>query len=144
MSTVATRALSGKDVSDIVPIKVDGHTYEDKYGLLEVSITNYAWGPTAGAAVAGNVDIRSPNFNQDNDNAIVDNVALTNTQGSTNLTSKYYVAVNNGQPGPSASVQPDGTWDLMNIKYTQPANNALPPVTVTVTYTVTFTDMTPP
>lgn len=143
MATVATRTLTGKDVYDIAAIKVDKATYEDKWGILAVAVTSYAWGSASpDAADAGRLDIRVPKFNPATDEPVVDNVLLTADQGSTNVNKTYYFAVNNGECPPSAFEEPDGTWDLLLIKYELPFGSTLS-LAVTVTYTVTFTDLTP-
>ena len=145
MSTVTTRTLTGKDVYDTVAIKANGDDYANKYGILVVSITSYAWGTgTPGSSAdAGRVDIRVPKFNPASDDAVVDNVKLTNDGGTTSVTKEYRFAVNNGVCPPAAFEEPDGTWDLLICKYELPFNTPLS-LALTVTYTLAFTDLTPP
>lgn len=143
MATVATRSLSKKDRFDRVAVKVNKETYKDKWGILEIDVTQYAWGTGTDAGDYGKVDLRVPKYNADNDDPLVDNVNLTLSGGTTAVTKKYYVAVNNGEPGASAFVQPDGSWDLLYLDFELPEDNTLDPLAVTLTYAVSFTDLTP-
>lgn len=145
MATVVTRTLTGKDVFDVVAIKANKEEYEDLYGILVVSVTNYIWGAggAGGAADAGRVDIRVPKYNPLTDTPVVDNVKLTADQGTTVVSKEYRFAINKGAVPPSANEEPDGTWDLLLCKYELPFDTALS-LALTVTYTLTFTDLTPP
>jgi hypothetical protein len=145
MSSVVTRILSGQDIFDLVPIKVDPEFYKDKWGIIEVTVTSYSWGAGTGSVDAGKIDLRSAQFNQNNDTPLLNNVPLITSGGSQTLTTnnKYYFAVNNGVIGPGAFVEPDGSWDLLNLKYQQPSNNSLLPTAVTLNYTLAFTELTP-
>lgn len=144
MATVVTRTLTGKDIFDLVSIKADKEDYKEKWGILTVSVTNYIWGggTPIGAADAGRVDIRNPKFNPATDSPIVDNVKLTDQGGTTSVNKEYRFAVNNGECPPSAYEEPDGTWDLLLCRYELPFDTALS-LALTVTYTISFTDLTP-
>jgi hypothetical protein len=141
MSTIVTRSLGGNDNYDRQAVKVDSSAYAAKWGVIEVTLTNYI---TAGSGtLGGNVDVRSPNYNVENDDIFVNNTAIGTSGATTSITKKAYIAVNNGVVGPSALVNPDGTWDLLWLTYTQAANNAQTNTNVTLTYTIAFTDLTP-
>lgn len=148
MATITTRSLSGKDVSDKVAVKVNMETYEDKWGIIEVTLTSYTWGSGSTSGDYGNISVAVPNYLEDNDDLIVDNDALTQSGDTVSISQKYYFAVNNGVIGPAAKVNGDGSWDLIHLIYTQPladngGANALPPTSATLTYSVAFTDLTP-
>lgn len=149
MSTIQTRLLKGKDNFDLQAIKVNGADYKDKWGVIAVTITSYNWNSAASVTFPqmGTLDIRPPRFNTPNDTPIVDMANMDNTDhGGTPVSvgTVYYFAVNNGVVGPAAFAQPDGTWDLLHIKFQQSKDNAFTAgVQVTVTYSVAFTDLTP-
>lgn len=144
VSTIATRSIGGNsDLVDKIAIKVDAETYKDKWGIIEITVTSYAWGSGSTGGNYGKVDIRVPKYIADNDTPIVNNVALTTSGGTTSVTKKYCFAVNNGVPGPAAYVQPDDTWDLLYLTLTLPEDNVLTPFSVTLTYSIAFTDLTP-
>ena len=107
MSTVATRALAGDDNYDKIAIKVDSETYKDKWGILEIDVQSVAL-----SGAGGTLDIRASQYSPDSDYIIRDEAAFT-----TNMTvnTKYYIAVNNGLPGPAALTQSDDTWDLISF-----------------------------
>jgi hypothetical protein len=136
MATIVTRTLGKADRYDRKTIRVDGLAYKDKWGIIEILLTNYVT-----TVSGGSVDVRVPNFNAANDNVNVSDKG--NTAGTTAVTSKIYIAVNNGIPGPSVRVNPDGTWDLLDLVYTLPENNALTGCICTLTYTLSaFLDLT--
>lgn len=144
MGTVVTRTISGKDRKDRVAIKVNPEAYEEKWGILEVTVTNYAWGAGSTSGDYGFVRLKAPRYNEDNDTIFLDDVALTTSGGTEVVAFKHYVSVNNGVVGPSAFVQPDGSWDLLHLYYEQPEDNVIDPgIAVTLTYSVAFTDLTP-
>lgn len=147
MSTIVTRALGGYDNFDRQAIRVDANNYRDlttgfgKWGIIEIVLTSYA---VAGSGtLAGHIDLRSPNYNVETDDILVNNVAIPSSPGTVPITKKVYIAVNAGVPGPSVLVNPDGTWDLLWLTYTQTPNNAQTNTVVTVTYTLSaFLDLT--
>jgi hypothetical protein len=133
MATLSTRTLGGQDAIDRQAVRVNGADYKDKWGIIEVVLTSYT---TSGSStLSGNVDLRPANYNPDNDEIYVNNVQIAGTPGTVSITKKFYVAVNNGVPGPSVRVNPDGTWDLLVLTYGQkPGSNI--GTTVTLNYTI--------
>lgn len=142
MSTIVTRSLSRKDRFDKVAVKVNEEDYEDKWGILEVDVTEYSWGSGVDAGDYGTVDLRPAQYTEDNDNILVDAVNLAASGGTTAVGKKYYFAVNDGVVGPAAFRQDDGSYDLLWLKYELPEDNTLEPVAVTLTFTTTFTEVT--
>ncbi len=143
MATVTTRSISGKDRWDKIAVKVDPTAYEEKWGVLQVTVTQIDWGTGSDSGDYGTVDVRVPQYNPDNDTILLDHFDLTTSGGTESIGQKYFIAVNNGVPGPAAFVEPDGTWDLMHLSFELPEDNELDPLTVTLTYSVSFTDLTP-
>ncbi len=148
MTTAVTRYIGKTDRMDKVAVKVDALDYKDKWGIIKVSVTNYIIAndnSETGTPTVGTVDIRNPQFNADNDNAIVDNATIANKSTTVSVTKDYFFAVNNGVIGPGAFVQPDGTWDLLHLTFK--LDDAFDPGVahyhVTITYTLTYTDLTP-
>lgn len=142
ISVIETRKLSGKDISDIVAIKTDAHLYEGLYGLITVNITSIEWICDTPLNVnSGILDIRAAQYNEWNDVPIIDNMNLTSTRGTIPTSVNYCFAVNDGEVGPAAIVNQDGTWDLLYIVHTLPINNTLPPIFVRVKYSVSFNNM---
>jgi hypothetical protein len=149
MATVVTRSIGGtKDRKDRVAIKVDKETYAEKWGLISVNVASYY--PTTGGSTvanAGKLTIKAPNYNEDCDFKVLDeDTVASNTYNSGSpktVDVDYHFAVNNGVPGPSVRQNPDGSWDLLDVYFEQPEDNALSAHTVTVTYTVAFDDETP-
>lgn len=163
MATVTTRNLKGANTAqlsgfspnsslnfDKVAITIDPEAYmptwgPNKWGVFEIDITSYSWdndNATNNTINVGTLDIRVPQFNSASDWAVADHVMLTQEQGTVTLNEKYFVSVNNGMPGPSVFVQPDGSWDLLylNLNLLTAVNNEY---NATLTYTVSYTDLTP-
>lgn len=147
MATKTTRFLSNSLKQDCLYLDVTPSTYEDKWGVIKINIASISW--TDGEALSsvgdgGIVNIKVPNFYKDSDDIILDNYAIVNSQGSHVINRDYYFAVNNGYPPPSAYINKitEG-WDLIKIDYKLASGNSFNNMRVTVTYTVTFTDLTP-
>lgn len=139
MSTITTRSLGKEDAFDRRAVRVNAADYEEKSGIFEITLSNYI---VTGSPVGGNVDVRVPNYNPVNDTPVLDEEEVS-VAGTNSLSNKIYVAVNNGVPGPSARINPDSTWDLLDLTYTLPDDNTFENVSVTLTYSVAFTDLTP-
>lgn len=149
MSTVTTRTISKTNMGDIVPVRCNLEDYTsggaNKWGYLKIRVTGYSWTDgTGGTAVdAGTLSINVPNYSEDNDSVILAPTALTNTVGSVgSLTLDTIVAINNGVPGPSVRMNPDGSFDVLDMKYVLTPGSLLTNQTATLTYTVAFTDLT--
>jgi hypothetical protein len=69
MSSLLSRSLGGRDVIDRQAIRVNSQDYKDKWGIIEIILTSY--GISGSGTPAGNVDVRPPNFNADNDEIYV-------------------------------------------------------------------------
>ncbi len=139
--SISTRALGGNDNVDRRSVRVDGQNYKDKSGIIEVVLTSYTTSGTG--TLGGNVDLRPAGYNADNDEIYLNNVAIGAAPATVSITKKFYVAVNNGVPGPNATVNPDGTWDLLILTYVQAPNNAQVNTIVQFNYTLTaFLDLT--
>ncbi len=135
MSSIVTRLLGGVDRFDRQAIRVDAGAFASKSGIIEVTVVSYVT-PVGG----GYIDVRAPNYNPANDDVVVSGGAGSGTE---TLNKKVYIAVNNGQPGPSAQVNPDGTWDLLVMTVTLPDGNVLSSYSIALNYSVSFTDLTP-
>lgn len=164
MATITTRNLKGADTArltgfgpnsslnfDKVAITMDPEAYmptwgPNKWGIIEINLTSYSWANTNVSTASLNIgilDIRVPQFNSSNDWAVANKVLLTNEAGSVSINQKYYISVNNGMPGPSVFIQPDGSWDLMYLSLDLLADaDTTNEYNATLTYTITYTDLT--
>ncbi len=154
MATVSTRLLFGKDRYDRARISVEAKDYlpapnEGKWGIIKVKINSVSWGTSAQAGDYGKITLQVPRHEDHNDTKLLDEYALGNSQGSITFPYQsrngYVFAVNNGVFSPACFVQPDGTVDLLHLIYRQnpELEVASPGISVTVDYTITFTDLTP-
>lgn len=146
MATVVTRTLVGKDVFERIAIKEDGEQYnkagQEKWGILTVSLTSYAITGTPDADNKCRVDIRPSNYHPDTDNIIVDYAQHTSNPGTVAIDKTYKFAINKGVPGPAVRIQPDGSWDLIDVIFETVFGSTVS-LTLTVTYTLAFEDLTP-
>lgn len=142
MATITTRTLAGSDILDRIAVKVQGSSYVGKSGIFKVHVTSYSYtcGSDGGDLM---IDIRVPQYCPICDTIIVDSVTKDQGLGvgspsTVTVGTDYYIALNNGVPGPSAFVQGDGTWDLMwcSVQATVGTTSAA----LTLTYTITFED----
>ena len=153
MSALTLKYVSPTDLYSNGALKVAPEAYNPafllpKTGLIEVKITSIALS-YQGTPITGKgaiiIDIRAANFNEDCDNTIL-NEATINQDVSTytfaNDDGTYYFSVNGGVVGPSAMIDNDDSWNLLNV-LVQMHPDCLIPVQVTVNYIVTFTDYTP-
>ena len=165
MATITTRNLKGSETAqlsgfspnsslnyDKVAITIDPEAYAptwgpNKWGVFEIDITSYSWAntnTTTASLNVGTIDVRVPQFNSANDWAIADKVLLTNEAGSTSVSKKYFISVNNGMPGPAVFVQPDGSWDLMYLNFDSLSGaDVSNQYHATLTYTISYIDLTP-
>jgi hypothetical protein len=165
MTTITTRNLKGSETAqlsgfspnsslnfDKVAITIDPEAYmptwgQNKWGVFEIDLTSYSWANTNATTAAlniGTLDIRVPQFNSANDWAVADKVLLTNEVGSVSISKKYFIAVNDGVPGPSVFIQPDGSWDLMYLSLDLLSDaDVSNQYHATLTYTISYTDLTP-
>jgi hypothetical protein len=154
MSTnLVSRYLGPTDRHQRMSIKLNPEDYRspasgagNKWGLItltisSISIANLSGSPISG--VLGTVDIRPSQYNVENDNILLTEAITNSPYTHTLMGKKYCFAVNNGVIGPGAFVEPDGSWDLLDIKYDLPDGYALDQVQLTVNYTISFTDLTP-
>jgi hypothetical protein len=165
MATITTRNLKGADTAqlsgfspnsslnfDKIAITIDPEAYmpswgQNKWGVFEIDITSFSWANTNSTSASlnvGTLDIRVPQFNSANDWAVANKMLLTNEAGSVSVGGKYFISVNNGMPGPSVFVQPDGSWDLMYLYFDLLSGaDVSNQYNATLTYTISFTDLTP-
>lgn len=150
MSTVTTRPLSATRLKDLVSIKVDPEPYKTdcchgKFGYFKVAIDSIIFtGTGTNATDKVKVDIRPPQYHPDNATPLCDQKEVASNAGSmTPTVAAFITALNNGNPGPSAFAQGDGSWDLLHVKAELPAGTAITNFTVTVTYTLTFVEIDP-
>jgi hypothetical protein len=141
MASIITRPLGGNDNKDVRCVRVDSQTYKDKWGVIELVLNSYTTSGTG--TLAGNVDVRPPNYNPASDEVYLNNVAIAGAPGTVSSTKKFYFAVNNGVPGPAVRVNPDGTWDLMEMVFNQKPDNAQVDTRVSLSFTLSaFVDLT--
>lgn len=147
MATKTTQYLSSSRLQDCVKIDVVPEDYEEKWGVIKVNVTSVTYTNGGLGTIienGGRIDLRNTNYAQDYDNVLIDNQLLTNTVGTITVNKSYYFAVNNGNIPPSAIYDSaTNRWDLLALKYTLPTGTALFDQRATITYTVTFTDLTP-
>ena len=134
MATITTRELSETDTIDRQAIRVDALTYADKSGILAITL-----GDLVTVGLSGIVDIRVPNYNPKNDDIQLDEAVKA--AGTYALATTVYIAVNDGVPGPAARVNPDGTWDLVDLTLTY--DDGDDDINAVLNYTIAFTDLTP-
>lgn len=137
MSAITTRSLGKKDRYDRQSVRIDGIDYVGKAGILEITLTSLVSVGTGG----GEPLLQVPNFNPANDDVIYNTSIVA--AATVTLTNKIYVSVNSGVPGPSARVNQDGTWDLLDLTYTLDEENTFTGLTLALNYSVAFTDLTP-
>ncbi len=148
MASVSTQPLSGDNPNDFLTISVD-HLGNDpdsvgKTGYYKVVINSVTWtGDNLDPDTKITLDIRAPQFNAQNDTALLDKAELASDAESVTLDHTVQVhAVVSSFPGPGIYTQGDGTWDLLSIKTSVPAFSDLSDLVVTVDYTVTWTEVT--
>lgn len=162
MSSISTQVLSGDNLNDMISISVDpALTYSSAipantsgYFLVTIDSVSYSVTAENAAEETFSIDLSVPQFNAQNDTAIIDNleVAITGTGSpqtdvvfewmSGSNQGKYVFAVNQGIPSPSAFVQGDGTWDLLQCKVNVPSSTTtISSLVVTVDYDVEFVEV---
>jgi hypothetical protein len=161
MATISTRVLSADRLNDFLTLSVDpvdllpgyGAGFDGgfnslgnlrgKTGFYKVVINSITWeGTGVDTGKMLTLDVRVPQFNEQNDVAIIDNLTLDSSDlAATFSIDTIVAAVNQGIPGPSIYTQGDGTWDLLNIKTSLPASTDITDFVLTVDYTLTFTEV---
>jgi len=137
MASITTRVLGSKDRVDRQAVRVPASQFANKTGIIEILVAGYVI-----AGYGSDVEVRVPNHNSLNNDVLVS--VLDSDEGSYTVDKKVYVAVNNGVPGPSVRVNPDGTWDLLVLSLSLPFENDAAIRQATLNYTVSdFIDLTP-
>jgi hypothetical protein len=114
-------------------------------GVIVTVITSISWTGTKATGETATVTINAPNYEQDcNDQQIYSPIITSASPMSPNF--KHVTAINYGQPDSSAVLGQDGTISLVDVVFDLNAN-AFTPIasflTVSVTYTTTFTEYSP-
>jgi hypothetical protein len=156
MSTFTSNPASSRNPVAKAYVTVDLNDYFDfsgpvprgKSGVVKVSIT----GVSQSGGISGekmSLVVKPANY----DAACNDQDELFNLDGGTATLGSYGTTpythttnINYGQFGDSARVNPDGTVHLCCVELTLPDATAVPPsspVTLTVTATITFTEVSP-
>jgi hypothetical protein len=154
MAQLVSRDLSKNDPYQCLHVKVDSRDVIDansnkgKSGYYVVSVTSISWtdGQTNVSAINNGaiINIQAPNHDERSDNKLKDEFQLSTSQGSEtyNPAKAYYIALNEGVPSPSARVNPDGTFDLLDIEIQLDALYYQGIFTrFTINYSVVFTEV---
>jgi hypothetical protein len=152
MATLTSRNLNKSDrfqsmtIKDAIENIFDAND-KGKSGYYKISISNLTWTDGQGSASTpinpGKLTIQPARYSFKNDLKLKDAVVMTSTQGSETYapTKDYYISVNEGFIGPSGVQNGDGSIDLIKVMIELPSNFDGVGCTVTITYTVTWTEV---
>jgi hypothetical protein len=144
MAIISTRPLSSDRPHDIMTISVDPVVIDPdsdgKTGYYSVVVNSITWvGTGLDPTKNFTLDVRAPQFNPQNDTALVDNATLVSDAGSvTPVRDSSVVAVVGTVPGPSAFIQGDGTWDLLHVETVLPGYTDITDFILSVDYNVSW------
>jgi hypothetical protein len=116
-----------------------------KSGVVVTTIDQVKWTGTTASGETATITAQPPNYQEDCNDQVTLRPDITSVTDVDNLL-KHVTAINYGMPDSSAVLEPDGTISLVDVTFYLNANAFTPIaslVSVIVTYTTTFTEISP-